>query len=218
VTGVAIRLRRWLGRLRFHGPKHYWERRYASGGDSGPGSYGRLAEFKAEVLNEFVKERRIASVVEFGCGDGHQLGFADYPEYTGIDVAPSAIARCRLRFSGDPTKRFALIDPEAEEEVAFSADLALSLDVVYHLVEDRLYEQHLNALFASATRYVIIYSSDHANNDTTQPAHVRHRAVSAWVAEHQPAWRLERRIENPHPFTGDVRAGSHSDFLIYRRV
>lgn len=216
--GLPVRLRRWLGRLRFRGPQHYWERRYASGGDSGPGSYGQLAAFKARVLNDFVKDRGVRSVVEFGCGDGHQLSLADYPEYTGIDVSPSAIARCQARFAGDVTKRFVLIDPESADDRAFSADLALSLDVVYHLVEDRLFEQHMNALFRSASKYVVIYSSDHANNDAAQPAHVRHRAVSAWVAAHQPAWRLDRRIANPYPFTGDVRAGSHSDFLIYQRV
>lgn len=217
MPSIAVRLRRWLGRLRFRGPQQYWERRYASGGDSGPGSYGVLAEFKASVLNGFVKDRGVISVVEFGCGDGHQLSLAEYPKYTGIDVAPSAIARCRSRFAGDPTKRFVLIDPETDDGAAFEADLALSLDVVYHLVDDRLYERHMRALFASATRYVAIYSSDHGTNDTTQPAHVRHRPVSAWVAEHQPAWRLDGRIANPYPFTGDVRAGSHSDFLIYRR-
>ena len=36
--------------------KNYWEKRYLKGGDSGDGSYGKLAEFKAKIMNRFVKE------------------------------------------------------------------------------------------------------------------------------------------------------------------
>src|SRR5579859_8234848 len=62
--------------LQFRGSSTYWEERYRAGGNSGAGSYGRLAEFKAEVLNGFVHSRGIRSVVEFGCGDGAQLALA----------------------------------------------------------------------------------------------------------------------------------------------
>ena len=34
--------------MRFPGTRAYWEKRYRAGGSSGPGSYGRLAHFKAE--------------------------------------------------------------------------------------------------------------------------------------------------------------------------
>src|SRR5262249_52775171 len=62
----------------------YWDSRYRRGGNSGAGSYGRLAEFKAEAVNRFVRENHILSVVEFGCGDGAQLELAQYPRYTGM--------------------------------------------------------------------------------------------------------------------------------------
>ena len=50
-----------------------WEKRYAKGGNSGAGSYGKLAVYKAKVLNEFIEENKneVNSVVEFGCGDGN---------------------------------------------------------------------------------------------------------------------------------------------------
>lgn len=35
----------------FPSSKEYWEQRYAGGGTSGAGSYGKLAEFKAEIIN-----------------------------------------------------------------------------------------------------------------------------------------------------------------------
>src|SRR3954467_11496426 len=87
----------------------YWEKRYAGGGDSGAGSYGRFADFKAEVLNEFVEAHAIRNVIELGCGDGNQLVLARYPEYLGLDVSPAAVARCRERFASDAGKSFRLM-------------------------------------------------------------------------------------------------------------
>ena len=51
----------------------YWNERYSSGGNSGTGSYGELAFYKADFINKFIDANQILSVVEFGCGDGNQL-------------------------------------------------------------------------------------------------------------------------------------------------
>ena len=50
--GLDVRVRR----MRFPGSAQYWDERYATGGTSGSGSYNRLAAFKAEILNEFVRD------------------------------------------------------------------------------------------------------------------------------------------------------------------
>ena len=76
--------------LAFRHSAQYWDDRYRLAGNSGAGSYGRLADFKANVLNEFVAREKIASVVEFGCGDGNQLSLSRYPRYTGFDVSEHA--------------------------------------------------------------------------------------------------------------------------------
>ena len=101
--------------------------RYAGGDDSGVGSYGEFAAFKGEVLNDLVREQRVESVIEFGCGDGNQLSLAAYPRYLGLDVSPTAVARCRDRFAHDATKSFRLMS-EYDDEIA---DLALSLSKLY---------------------------------------------------------------------------------------
>src|SRR5688572_13218080 len=95
---------------RFPGSSPYWNKRYEGGGTSGAGSYGRLASFKADFLNNFVQEHDVGSVIEFGCGDGAQLGLAAYPKYIGLDVSPTAIKLCVSRFAGDSTKSFFLYD------------------------------------------------------------------------------------------------------------
>lgn len=177
---------------RFPGSAAYWERRYARGGTSGEGSYGDLARFKAGVLNDFVAEHQVQTVVELGCGDGHQLSLATYPSYVGFDVSARAVELCRQRFADEPPRRFELLD---EAGPGVTAELAMSLDVIYHLVEDEVFERHLRQLFDAASRFVAIYSSD--LEQSTGDAHVRHRAFSDWVQLNEPGWALLRRVANP---------------------
>lgn len=213
MAGLIKSLRRRLGVWTFTGSESYWQRRYRSGRDSGAGSYGHLAEFKAEFLNAFVAEHAIQSVIEFGCGDGNQLALATYPEYLGFDVSETAIEQCRRRFADDRTRAFRLMQDYAGE----TAELALSLDVIYHLVEDGVYEDYMRALFAAAERYVIVYSSDSDENSRLQSPHVRHRRFSAWVERECRGWRLLRRVPNRFPQKGLLGSGSFADFYIYER-
>lgn len=76
-----------LIKIRFPGSKEYWEERYKGEGTSGLGSYGKFAEFKAEIINSFVKDNKINSVIDFGCGDGNQLSLFEIPYYIGLDVS-----------------------------------------------------------------------------------------------------------------------------------
>src|SRR5262249_17014059 len=149
-------------RTRFPGSKLYWERRYDQGGSSGAGSYGRLALYKAEYLNDFVAKMHIQSVIEYGCGDGHQLSLMQYPSYIGLDVSASSIFRCVEVFSPDMTKSFLLYNSKAfmDNLNICNADMSLSLDVIYHLVEDETYDLYMRHLFSSSRRFVVIYSSN----------------------------------------------------------
>jgi glycosyltransferase involved in cell wall biosynthesis/SAM-dependent methyltransferase len=190
----------------------YWDERYRRGHDCGAGSAGRLALFKAAFLNRLVADRGVRSVLELGCGDGRQLALADYPDYVGVDVSPTAVAMCRDRFAADRTKRFLLAGRQEPD----GAELTLSLDVVFHLIEDPLFEAHMRALFAHARRLVVVYSSD--RDEPTVDTHVRHRSVSAWVAAHAPGWRRTMHVANPYPFDPTRPAEtSFADFHVYER-
>jgi hypothetical protein len=198
----------------FRGSTEYWKRRYEKGGNSGDGSYNELAEFKADVLNSFVQENNIETVIEYGCGDGNQLRLAEYPSYIGFDVSPVAISCCNKIFSDDKTKHFKLMDEYAGE----IAQLTLSLDVIYHLIEDNIFIKYMGKLFSSSTRFVIIYSSNNDDNTINRARHVKHRQFSGWIEETQPQWKLLRFIKNKYPYAGDNKKGSMSDFFIYERV
>ena len=203
---------KWLPALLFRGSREYWERRYALGGDSGAGSYGEAARYKAAVLNAFVEQHGIRSVMEFGCGDGHQLSLARYPAYVGLDVSDTAIARCRAAFDSDPTKSFLPVGEYAGE----SAQLVLSLDVLFHLVEDAVYQEYLQQVFGAASEYVILYTTS-----TKEPLrtmrHVRHRPVEHDVATLFPQFQRMREVDEqllPPPGEGAEVAR----FFFYRKT
>ena len=219
IGGIGKAVLRFYRAVRFPGSVSYWESRYAEGNTSGRGSYSKLAEFKAELLNSFVRTNHVSSVIEFGCGDGNQLSLAVYPSYMGVDVSKTAIKICGNKFSGDPSKSFYLYDPECFFDNAgiFHAELALSLDVIYHLVEDDVFARYLKHLFNSAERFVIIYASNTNQNSPDQPPHVRHRAFTEWIDVNLNGWSLKERIENKYPFQGSDLTGSFSDFYVYER-
>lgn len=176
------------------------------------GSYTIFAEFKAEILNTFVSDNLVLTVIEFGCGDGNQLRLANYPKYLGFDVSEDAIAMCRESFESDPRYSFKLMSEYSGEK----SDLSLSLDVIFHLVEDDVFEEYMYVLFKAANRYVIIYSSNSNNNKGYEGTHVWHRQFTDWVHVNLPEWELVEHLPNRYPYRGDYRTGSFADFFIYR--
>ena len=208
---LVVAMARPFRRNRFDGSANYWEDRYTGGGNSGAGSYKRLAEFKAAFLNDFVEMNGIRSVVEFGSGDGAQLELARYPHYIGVDVSKTAVAATRSRFAGDSSKRFY---ESTEFPEGTRADLALSLDVIYHLVEDEVFDAYMRTLFNAASRFVIIYSS---NDDSGASApHVRHRRFTDWIASKCPDFRLQSHVPNAYPLDmSDPDNTSFADFYIF---
>ncbi len=196
---------------RFPGTARYWEERYRRDGTSGMGSYGPFARTKAKFINSYIHRHRIASVVDFGVGDGNQLRLLQAPRYVGLDVSPTAISRLRERFSGDARKRFVLCNgAPMRNDSTLHAELGLSLDVIYHLTEDDTYERYLADLFHCAQRHIIIYSSD-ADRRSLVSRHVRDRNFTALVSERFPEWRLEEVHRNPFWWL------SRSDFFVYRK-
>lgn len=203
-----------INNFRFRDSQSYWQNRYKAGGLSGAGSYGRLAEFKAEFLNSFVSSHDIKSVIELGCGDGNQLSLAQYPRYIGVDVSQDAIRICREKFSGDPTKSFFQVTEQ--DQYSGACDLALSLDVLYHLVEDSVFDEYMSSLFSRSQKYIIVFSSN--RNEQTHSRHVRHREFTGWVEANAPGWKLVQEIQNRYPFNAEnPNETSLADFYVFER-
>lgn len=201
-------------RAAFTTSAEYWEGRYRKGGNSGSGTYNRLGQYKAGFLNRFVREHGVSKVVDHGCGDGHQVTLAEHPAYVGIDISPTIIAACRRRFADRPGFSFLNLD-EAPDGVM--GDLAISLDVIYHLIEDEAFEGYMARLFDSSSRFVIIYAS---NKDAPGTApHVRHRRFTDWIERHRPGFELIHWEPNPYPFDpADPTDTSFAEFHVFQSL
>lgn len=193
----------------FPGSEVYWENRYRNNGNSGNGSYGIKAEYKAAIINQFVEEKNISTVIELGCGDGNQLKQFHFTEYIGLDVSSTVIQKCKEIFKEDTSKKFflyesALRQVQADIPKNFISDLALSLDVIYHLVEDEIFVSYMKNLFSLSSKYVIIYGWN-----VEEPAryHVRHRRFTKWINENISGFQLSDRISKD----------SFCDFFIYKK-
>ena len=209
------RIRRVLFRIRhknspFPGSAEYWERRYRGGGNSGDGSYGGLAEFKAETINAFVAENGIHTVVELGCGDGNQLGLMDVPQYTGYDISKTAVEMCAKMYANDSSKNFIHYLPDQYNGES-KAQLSLSLDIIFHLVEDVVFETYMHHLFQLASDWVIVYSSNSEDPEAEGIEHCRNRKFVDWIGTNISGWELVNKIENRYP------ERSISDFYFYKK-
>lgn len=181
----------------------YWDRRYRSGRTSGAGSEGDAAEVKAVYVRDLLERERVSSIIDWGVGDGTVLKMIDTRiPYIGADVSRTIVARMKVAFRNQPEKQFLL----ANNVDGRQADLAMSLDVLFHQVDDIDYELHLHRLFGSAQRLVLIQSSNHDGGQTWE--HVRWRRFTPDVMAWYPQWHLEDAPDDPE------RVG----FYLYRRV
>jgi 2-polyprenyl-3-methyl-5-hydroxy-6-metoxy-1,4-benzoquinol methylase len=156
----------------------YWQQRYVNGGDSGSGSQGAAVEAKAVYINQIIREYKLKSIIDWGCGDGELAMRVLVPHYTGLDVAPAAVEMCCAKM---PSREWLVYDGFSGPDI--TADMALSVDVLFHLIDDGLYRRYLELLFDSASLVCVSAS----NRDEAGRAHVLHRAFLKDVPED---WRV----------------------------
>lgn len=151
----------------------YWDKRYKTRPElgSGKGSQGARGRWKADHVNRAAAS--VESVLDIGCGDARQAALYDVPGYLGWDPSAEAVRRARRLM---PKLAFVTGPLPAPR------DLHLSMDVIFHLLTEDEYAEHMTALF-SAKRAVLIC----APSKTGQTArHVRHWE---WATD-RPGWMV----------------------------
>tara|TARA_Y100000816_G_C26108204_1_gene589889 strand:- start:5586 stop:6785 length:1200 start_codon:yes stop_codon:yes gene_type:complete len=171
--------------------KKYWNERYINGGNSGAGSYNHLAKFKAHVINNFVLNNQIKSIIDYGVGDGNQLKLINTENliYTGFDVSEFIICKCKEEFKHDKTKKFIHTNNIDNE---LKADLVLSCDVIYHLIEEDVFKEYMENLFRFSKKYVIIYAP---NINYNEADHVKKREFIEYIFNNYTTFNLIDRIK-----------------------
>lgn len=165
--------------------KNYWETRYKGKGNSGAGSYGVEADFKSKYINTIINDNNIKTINDFGSGDSNQIGLiTGFDKYTGFDVSATALTICRNKFKDND--KYDFVSSVSDMTIA---DMTISLDVTYHIIEDEYFNEYMHNLFNLTNEYVLIYSVNNDNNKKSA-IHLKHRKFVDWVKEHYPEFKL----------------------------
>lgn len=195
----------------------FWDSIYKQGGTSGTGSYGKLAQYKADVVNEFLKSNNIKTAIELGCGDGNQLSLIQYQCYTGVDSSPYIIEKLKEKYLNDSSKQFYCSLTERDKYIHKKYDVSISMDVIFHLLEDNVFANYMEDLFSLSNHCVIIYSSNH--EEYTRWPEYRHRKFMGYIQQYISGWELEKFIPNKYPYViGREEETSASDFYIFKKI
>lgn len=128
---------------------------------SGPGSDENVTAPYIDLVNRFIKEKSIKSVVDLGCGDfrvGNLIEKTDI-DYTGVDIVPALIERNNKSF-GAKNIKFLCIN--AVEESLPSAELCLIRQVLQHLSND-----NIKIILEKCKQYKYVIVSEHIPADST---------------------------------------------------
>ena len=199
-------MKRIIKKLLIKNSCNYWEQRYKKGGFSGNGSRGDEVKRKADFVNDFIDQNNIETLIDFGCGDGEFCSLLDIKNYIGLDVSKTIVNECKKKFITDTSKRFLLY----KDKASLKADLAISLDVIFHLLENRVFNEYMHKLFHSSNKYIIIYSSN--VNQKTTSFHVKHRKFTDWINHNKKEWEL---ISTTKDFCS--KNNPKKEFYIYKK-
>ena len=185
----------------------YWEKRYASGRNSGEGSYNTSAKWKADNINKFIKENGIKTIGDLGTGDGNQFSlFSGYEMYYGFDVSKIIIDRVSKQFKHNLKAKFSNLIEDMP-----LVDLTISLDVLFHLIDKEVYIKYIETLFSKSKEYVIVY----ARNKSCQGA--SHYKCREFIKDIQNIIGIPPFKIIPIPPNISKRGISYNDFVFYQK-
>jgi 3' terminal RNA ribose 2'-O-methyltransferase Hen1 len=135
----------------------------------------RLAEAREEAVVRLLRERRVRSVADLGCGDGRLLRrLAEEPSLrrvVGVDVSERALARARRRLDPDrmPAKAARKVELLLGSVLYRDARLAgleaaVLTEVIEHVDEERL-PALVDAVFGAARPRLVVITTPNADHD-----------------------------------------------------
>lgn len=143
----------------------HWEQRYINNRDSGEGSYGEVATLKLNLIKEHIPEDEVKSILDFGCGDfvfGSRISFYfKRASYLGIDQSKFIIERNKYIYNS----RFTFQEGQTVPPEKF--DLVVCDDVLFHIIDEKDYNNLLQALNQSYSKFLILTAFD--RNGETSP-------------------------------------------------
>lgn len=173
---------------------------------------GDLLSWKASVVNSIIKENRVNSGLELGSGDGKFASLLSLKKYVGYDISDSAVTLANEKFD-NPNFRTSTKPPFFWRKF----DITMSIDVIYHIVENRDFNKHMAKLFSAANTLVVIYSYPKKPSEKMSE-HIKFNDFTSWAERQAPGWELVGQIPNKFPFDENYpNSTSKSEFFVYKR-
>jgi SAM-dependent methyltransferase len=135
---------------------------------------------------------RDAAVLDAGCGSGRNMvELRRYGTVTGIELSPPSVQVARERGVGEVLEGSVLEMPFADD----SFELAVSLDVIEHLHDDRCALRELRRVVAPGGRLLVTvpaYQWLWSRHDEINHHHRRYSRGTLHKAAEEAGWRCER--------------------------
>lgn len=146
-----------------------------SGGGSNPQFLGPYFNW----LNKFIKERKIKTVLDYGCGMSGGEGI-DCPMYYGYDIVESVINNCKTKFAS-PRRRYRLID---DNFIMPATDFLIIKDVLMHWSYDEI-ESFLNES-VQYHKYIVLVNSCQQTEDYQKCSETPHLQATPLSYKYKP--------------------------------
>lgn len=157
--------------------KGVWARGPNGKGTSGSGSTVAITSDYRRFLQEFIKSKKIKSVVDAGCGDWEFSSAVDWnhARYLGVDISATLIADVKKKYESK-TVKFKVGDVT---ESLPPADLLICKDVLQHLPVKLIKKFIRNNLKRGKYRWALITNDRGTDNPDIQPGEYRLINLSA---------------------------------------
>lgn len=129
------------------------------GGSGGGSSPENTVEYRA-LLQKFLKDYNIKSVVDYGCGNWSFSHLIDWTgiEYLGIDIVNSVVERNNILFGSDHVYFMNYMDPT-------KADLLILKDVLQHWSNESIHYFFEDLEYAHDFKFILITNTSNQKYD-----------------------------------------------------
>jgi hypothetical protein len=129
-----------------------WDSHYRAGRSSSAGPRAKNGPWKRAMILKYVHS--FGDVIDLGCGDLSFWKGLECDKYIGIDISLFIVEKNRQLFPG----RQFICSPGERLIKGLSAEVVLCSDVLYHVLEDKAFEQILRNLTEYSRKWIFVYT------------------------------------------------------------
>lgn len=132
---------------------------WGQGAGSGGGSSPEITVGYRKMLTEFLKEKKVKTVADFGCGDWQFSKYIDWSgiKYDGFDCVPHIVDKDNRDYSSE-TVKFALTD--TVDDIKGKYDLLIVKDVLIHWTNEEIVEFFKKLKGSKRFKHILITVND----------------------------------------------------------